>query len=186
MTGDFAKRKYTILGGLTLLIFADVALGAYSWRLSSAPPISQAQRAQEVRQLQLLQAEIDRGREIRTDIPNIQKDCVLFENSLFPASSGYSSVNSELDEIARKSGIRLDAVTSKQVEIDSRKMTEVAMEATVSGDYKKIIQFLNGVQRSKNVYAIDSLTLASDTANQSPAGFIKVAVHLRTYFRTAA
>jgi hypothetical protein len=65
-------------------------------------------------------------------------------------------------------------------------MTEVVMDATISGDYKSVIQFLNGVQRSNSLYEIDALTLASENANQGPAGAIKVAVHLKTYFRTTA
>jgi Tfp pilus assembly protein PilO len=186
MAGDFGARKQVILGGLIVLLLADVALAAYSWQLASAPQTSQAQRLQEARQLKLLQADIDRAQKIRMDIPNIQKDCEQFEHSLFPASAGYSSVTSELGEIARKSGVRLEDMTSKQVEIESRKMTEVTMDATVGGDYKKVIEFLNGVQRSKNVYSIDALTLASENASQNPGGPIKVAVHLRTYFRTAA
>jgi hypothetical protein len=65
-------------------------------------------------------------------------------------------------------------------------MTEVAIDATVNGDYKSVIGFLNGLQRSANRYAVDSLTLASENANQGSANVIKVALHLKTYFRTAA
>jgi hypothetical protein len=45
---------------------------------------------------------------------------------------------------------------------------------------------LNGLQRSASLYAVDSLTLAPETANQAAANVIKVALHLKTYFRTAA
>jgi Tfp pilus assembly protein PilO len=186
MTGDFAARKQLIRGGLILLLLADLALGAYSWQLVSAPQITQTQRTQETRQLKLLQADIDRAQKIRADIPNIQKDCDNFEQSFFAASKGYSSVTSELGEIARHSGVHLDDLSFKQSEVENRKMNEVAIDATIAGDYKRVIQFLNGVQRSKNVYAIDSLNLASESGKQSASGAIKVAVHLRTYFRTAA
>jgi len=187
MKGDFAPRKKAILGGLILLLLADVALAMYSWQLASAPQITPGQRERQALQLKLLQADIDRAQKIRADIPNIQKDCEQFEQSFFAASTGYSSVTSELSQIARKSGIRIDDTTFKQKEIESRKMTELVMEVVVSGDYKSVIQFLNGLQRSKNVYAVDALVLASETGNkQSPTGAIKVAVHLRTYFRTAA
>ena len=65
-------------------------------------------------------------------------------------------------------------------------MTEVAIDATVDGDYKNVIGFLNGLQRSANLYEVDSLTLASENSNQTSANVIKVALHLKTYFRAAA
>jgi hypothetical protein len=60
------------------------------------------------------------------------------------------------------------------------------MDATVSGDYKNVVEFLNGIQRSNSMYEIDSLNLASENVNKGPSGVIKVAVHLKTYFRSNA
>jgi Tfp pilus assembly protein PilO len=186
MRRDFALRKRIILGGVILLVVADVALAAYSWQLSSAPHAPQQQLAVETKQHDLLKADIKRAQDIRDNIPAIQKDCDHFERSLFPASSGYSAVRSELGATARKSGIQLEDLSFKQMEIANRGMTEVAIDATVNGEYKHVIGFLNGLQRSANLYEVDSLTLASENANQGSANVIKVALHLKTYFRTAA
>jgi Tfp pilus assembly protein PilO len=183
MPRDFTMRKRLILGGVTLLVVADVALAAYSWELSSAP---QAPQQAEMMQHDLLRGDIQRAQKIRDSIPAIQKDCDRFERSLFPASSGYSAVRAELGGIARKSGSRLENIAFKQTDIANRGMTEVAIDATVNGDYKSVIGFLNGLQRSPSLFAVDSLTLAPDSANQKSANVIKVALHLKTYFRTAA
>ncbi len=183
MRRDFTVRKRIILGSVTLLVLADVALAAYSrWELSSAPRTVR----QEIRPQDLLRADIKRAQAIRDNIPAIQKDCDRFEHSLFPASTGYSAVRSELGTIARKTGTRLADLSFKPTDIPGRGMTEVAIDATVDGDYKSVIGFLNGLQRSDNLYAVDSLTLASDSTNQSSGNVIKVALHLKTYFRTAA
>jgi Tfp pilus assembly protein PilO len=186
MRRDFTLSKQVILGGLILLVFADVVLAAYSWHLSSSPHTPQQQFAQQVLQLKLLQGDIERAQKIRNDMPNIQKDCDKFERSLPPASSGYSFVTSELGGIARKMGIQLENLAFKQIEIASRGMTEVAVDATVGGDYKSVIGFLNSLQRSASLYAVDSLTLAGENAGPGSGGVIKVALHLRTYFRTAS
>jgi Tfp pilus assembly protein PilO len=175
-----------ILAGVTLLVLADVVLAAYSWELSSAPHAPQQQLGSETKQRDLLKADIKRAQDIRDNIPAIQKDCDHFEQSLFPASSGYSAVRSELGAIARKSGIQLEDQTFKQTEIASRGMTEVSVDATVSGNYKSVIAFLNGLQRSGNLYEVDALTLAPENTNQASANVIKVAMQLKTYFRTAA
>ncbi len=186
MRRDFTLRKRIILAGVILLVLADVALAAYSWHLSSAPHVPRQQLAVETKQHDLLKADIKRAQAIRDNIPAIQKDCDRFEQSLFPASSGYSAVRSELGSIARKSGIQLEDLSFKRTEIANRGMTEVAVDATVTGDYKSVIGFLNGLQRSASLYAVDALTLASEKANQGSASVIKVALHLKTYFRTAA
>ena len=186
MRRDFTLRKRIILAGVILLVLADVALAAYSWHLSSAPHVPRQQLAVETKQHDLLKADIKRAQAIRDNIPAIQKDCDRFEQSLFPASSGYSAVRSELGSIARKSGIQLEDLSFKRTEIANRGMTEVAVDATVTGDYKSVIGFLNGLQRSASLYAVDALTLASEKANQGSASAIKVALHLKTYFRTAA
>jgi len=183
MRRDFTLRKRVILGGVTLLVIADVSLAAYSWQISSAP---QALPQALIMQHDLLKADIKRAQEIRDNIPATQKDCDRFEQSLFPASSGYSAVRAELGSIARKSGSRLENIAFKQTDIANRGMTEVAIDATVNGDYKSVIGFLNGLQRSASLYAVDSLTLSPETANQASANIIKVALHLKTYFRTAA
>lgn len=185
MPRDVTFRKRATLGAVIFLVLADVALAAYSWELASAPRTPRQQLAVEMKQLDLLKADIRRAQDIREKIPAIQKDCDKFEQSLFPASSGYSSVTSELGDIAKKTGIQLDDLTFKKTEIASRKMTEVAIDATVNGDYKNVIEFLNSLQRSANLYEVDSLTLATENTAQGPAGVIKVSLHLKTYFRMA-
>ncbi len=186
MRRDFTVRKRIILTGVVLLVLADVALAAYSWQLSSAPHTPQQQRAMGKMQHDLLKADIRRAQDIRDNIPGIQKDCERFEQSLFPARSGYSAVRSELGSIARNSGIQIEGLSFKPTEIANRGMTEVAIDATVTGNYKTVIVFLNGLQRSASLYTVDALRLASENANQASANVIKVALHLRTYFRTAA
>src|SRR6267143_4036806 len=136
MRRDFTFRKRIILAGLILLVLADVALAAYGWQLSSAPHAPQQQLALEIKQHDLLRADIKRAQAIRDNIPAIQKDCDRFEHSLFPASTGYSAVRSELGTIARKTGTRLADLSFKPTDIPGRGMTEVAIDATVDGDYK--------------------------------------------------
>src|SRR5256885_1439684 len=81
MRRDFTLRKRAILGGVILLVFADVALAAYSWRLSSAPRAPREQLVAETTQHNLLKADIKRAQDIRENIPAIQKDCDQFEQS---------------------------------------------------------------------------------------------------------
>jgi Tfp pilus assembly protein PilO len=186
MRREFTFRKQAIVGGVVLLVLADVALAAYSWQLASAPQSPREQYSLEMKQHDLLKADIKRAQDIRDRIPAIQKNFDQIENSLFPASAGYSKVRSELGDIGRKSGIQLEDLSFRPSKIPSRGMTQVMVDATVVGDYKSVMLFLNGVQRSPNLYEVDALALATENANQGASGAIKVTVHLKTYFRTAA
>lgn len=186
MRRDFTTRRRTILGVLILLLVADLALGAYSVQLSYAPRISWEKTARDVLQLKLLQKNIEEAQKIKEEMPKTQSDCQNFEQSLLPAGTGYSSVSSELGAIAKKSGVRLEALSFKPTAIPERGMTEMAIESTINGDYRNAIEFLNGLQRSANIYEVESLSLATEKSAQGPANVIKLELHLKTYFRTAA
>lgn len=186
MSRDFTTRKRLILGAVFFLMAADLALVAYSWQLASEPLTTDQQFSKEEKQLKKLEAPIARAQKIREEMPNTQQECEKFEELLLPASSGYSSVTSELGEIAKKSGVSIEGTNFKPTAVPERGLTEVAMESTIEGDYKNVILFLNGLQRSSNIYEVEALTLAPQKDNKGPANIIKVGLHLKTYFRTAA
>ena len=184
MRRDFTTRRRTILACLILLLLADLALAG--WQLLSSPQMPREQSARQALQLKLLQKNIEEVQKIKADMPTTQKECEKFEKSLLPSSIGYFSLNSELDGIAKKSGVKLEALSFKPTPIPERGMTEMAIESTIKGDYRSVIQFLNGLQRSANIYEVESLSLATEKANQGPANLIKLELHLKTYFRTTA
>jgi Tfp pilus assembly protein PilO len=183
MIRDVKLQKRMIIGALGLLVLADVALAAYSWQLSSAPRTPQQELAAQNKELELLRADTKRGEAIRQLTPAIQRDCDRFEQSLLPVGVGYSSVSAELDEIAKKAGAQIETREFKQKDIPNRDLQEVSVEITVDGEYTSIVRFLNGLQRSQNIYAVDGLALANETQNQGATGALRVAVHMKTYFR---
>ena len=185
MASDFTVQKRLILGGLIALIGADIALAAYSWNMTSSPN-DVRQLAAETTQLKISQADVERAKNIQSSMPAIQADCDKFEHMLFPASTGYSSVTSELDGIAQKAGAQVQDLSFKQAEVPQRGLTSVEITSTVTGNYAAVVHFVNGVQRSEHVYVLDNLSLSSDTQNPSAGSLIKVTLHLQTYFRTAA
>src|SRR6516164_4333312 len=111
MLSDFILQKRIIFGGLALLLVADITLAAYSWELNAAPQTPEQEFMQQAKQLEIMKADIKRDQKIRADVPQNQKDCDKFENSLFPASGGYSLVEAELGEIAKSAAVRIDDVT---------------------------------------------------------------------------
>lgn len=184
MHHDFKFEKRAIVLLLALLVAADVALGFYSWNLASAQSAKQELALMTVNR-DLLKKDIQRALEIRSHIPAIQKDCEAFEHSLFPESTGYSTVSAELGELAAKAGLRLDSRAFKPKPVKGRDLTELAIDAQVMGDYRAVVRFLNGLQRSPNFYAVEGLSARSSNQAQGARAALQVTVHIKTYFRAA-
>ena len=185
MRRDFKVKQRLIIFLLVLLLAADVALGVYSWNLASAQT-AQQELSLLTRNRDLLKKDIQRAQEIRRRIPAIQKDCDAFEESLFPASTGYSTVSAELGTLAGKSGLRLDGNAFKTKNVKGTELTELEIDAQVSGDYRGVVRFLNELQRARNFYAVEGLTARPGTQNSNQArGMLQVGMHIKTYFRIA-
>jgi Tfp pilus assembly protein PilO len=183
MSREFTNQKRAIILGLVSLVVADIGLAVYSSNLGSASHLQQDLMA-VTRSRDLLKADIKRARDIRQGIPGTQKDCERFEHSLFPENTGYSSVSSELNTVANKAGLQMEGFNFRAVDVKGRPLIEVGIDATVEGTYVNVVHFLNGLQRSENMYSVNSLTLTSNTQGQGPRGVVRVVLHMKTYFRT--
>jgi Tfp pilus assembly protein PilO len=167
---------------LSLLFVADFALAFFVWQGGrEGPETKRRQRDRLVLQAKLLKADVERGEKIKASLPQVGKDCDGFYKADFlPASAGYSAILAELTEITHKAGLKSSGVSFQQKELKGHGVTEIAMKTTVEGDYPALIEFIHALERSKNFYLLDNLTLAS--GGSSPG--IKLNLDLRTFFRT--
>ena len=182
---DFVLQRKLIIGGLALLLLADVAFAYFAVRLSGSREERQQALATQARQVALVRADVKRASEIRQKTPEILKDLDGFESSLLPITKGYSVVTQETDQFAKDSHVTLEDVKFHEKEVTGqRNLTELAIEVAISGDYNGVVQFLNHIQRSKSVYIVDGLEVETQNG-QGPVGALKINLHLRTYFRKA-
>jgi hypothetical protein len=131
-------------------------------------------------QAKKLRADVDRGEKIRASLPQAGKDCdVFYQQSFLDSSTGYSRIEADLGEIAAKSGVRISGITFKQKEVKDRGVTEIQIAADLDADYSAMIQFINGLERSKDFYLLDGLHLTSVST-----GGLRLDLDLHTYFRT--
>jgi Tfp pilus assembly protein PilO len=185
MQQDFTVRKRAILIALSLLIAADIGLAIYSYQLSSAPFTTDREFDAQNLKLKLLRGDIKSAQHIKDEMPTTRKDCEKFEQSLPLEGVGSSSMTSDLDEIAQKSGLQIVTLTAKPKEVQNRGMIQEEIDLTVGGDYGSVARFVNGLQRSPKFYIVDALALTTQT-QKGANGALRVALHLRTYFREAA
>jgi Tfp pilus assembly protein PilO len=186
MIRDFRRRKVILLIVLGALLAADSAMTIVSIQSASSDMTSKRQHAAQAGLLRLLRADVKRAREIRQAIPKTKADCELFENSLPPYGAGYSMISAEFQDLGQKAGLQIGSVSFHPKDIATHGITEISVDATINGDYKSVVRFVNGLQHSKNHYVVDDLTLANDRNGSGTQLGVRVNLHLRSYFRAVA
>lgn len=174
-----AWKKRARLAVLALVGF-DALLFWVNWQFVGAPPEALSEQRDRLReQHALLGADVRRATEIRNRLPQTERDCDQFLVKQFLGEeSGYSTVVEDLTRIAVTAGLDTRSVNYKPQELEKRKVVEVDVAATVEGDYRSIVRFINGLERSENFYLLESLGLAS-----SQGGQLRLNLQLKTYFR---
>ena len=94
----------------------------------------------------------------------------------------YSQVLAELGRLQKKEGVKLTRVQYAEpvtvLEGSAGALTEVRMDASLSGDYRPLVEFINGLERNKTFFLITGVTL---TGQQS--GTVSLRLRLTTYLR---
>lgn len=183
MTWKPTVQAWKIAVGIALAVVlaADLGLAAYLWHMSSEEPLQlRVERDKLELQAKKLHADVERGQKIRASLPAAGKDCDNFyQQSFLDSSTGYSRIESDLGEIAVKSGVKISGYTFKQKDVKDRGVAQIQITANLDADYPAVIQFINGLERSKNFYLLDGLRLASVST-----GGLKLELDLHTFFRT--
>ena len=88
-----------------------------------------------------------------------------------------SAILAELGSLEQKANVHLSRVTTAFAPA-LRDVTEVRMDASVSGDYSSVMRFINSIERDKMFFVIDGLTL---TGQQG--GLVNLRLKMTTYLR---
>jgi hypothetical protein len=108
------------------------------------------------------------------------KDADKFYKQRLPFAD--SEVAGELGALAKKQGVKLIRVQyaySPVLPGAAGELTEARMDASLSGDYRPLVLFVNSLERSKMFFLITGVTL---TGQQS--GTVGLRVRVTTYLRS--
>jgi Tfp pilus assembly protein PilO len=173
------NRKNVIRALVAIIIVLDVVLIVLNWRLSTSPGTDPAQVVQLRMRRDIMAADIRRAIEIRKALPSVQAQTDdFFKNNLRPSETGWSSVVSDLGVLAKDAGLQITSTRYSERPIEKRDVREITVTISVQGAYPSLVSFINGLERSKNFYLLDTLTLDS-----SSEGTLRLNLVLRTYFR---
>ncbi len=93
--------------------------------------------------------------------------------------ANYSSIAMRIGEIQVKSGVRLSRVQYAQGPAGAE-LTEISMDAGISGDYSQIMRFINGLERDPNFFVVRAMAL---TGQQG--GMVNLRLRVSTWLRPA-
>jgi hypothetical protein len=108
------------------------------------------------------------------------KDADKFYKQRLPYAN--SDVAGELGALAKKQGVKLIRVQYAYAPVltgTAGELTEARMDASLSGDYRPLVLFVNSLERDKMFFVITGVTL---TGQQS--GTVGLRVRLTTYLRS--
>ena len=90
---------------------------------------------------------------------------------------GYADVATELGALRQKTGVRLSRVQYVQA-APVNGLTEIRMDAAVTGEYRPLALFINGLERDRTFFLIQNITL-----NGQQSGIVNLRLRLTTYLR---
>ena len=95
----------------------------------------------------------------------------------------YSQVLSELGTLTRHANVRLGRVQYTYLPVLSGEdgLTEVRMDASISGDYRPVVGIVNSLERDRMFFVITGITLTGQQTGQ-----VNLRLRLVTYLRAAA
>lgn len=94
--------------------------------------------------------------------------------------TNYSTVATRIGELEVKSGVRVSRLQYAQAPADNG-LTEINMDAGISGEYPQIMRFVNGLERDQNFFIIRTMTL---TGQQG--GLVNLRMRFATWLRAGA
>ena len=91
----------------------------------------------------------------------------------------YSSIVSEFNGLAVKSGVRLSRAQFSQG-TPGLDLTEISIDSGISGEYPQIMHFINGIERDQTFFVIRAMSL---TGQQG--GLVNLRLRISTWLRPA-
>ena len=165
--------------GVTLLVVLDLYLIAHLIFVGQALKAHNAE-ALDQQNVQLKSAELAAKplRGLDTKLVDSTRDADAFYAKRLPYAN--SQVLAELGALTKREGVRWSRAQYPQNPVlsGSDALIEMNIDASVSGDYRPIMQFINAIERDKMFFVITGITLSGQQTGQ-----VNLRLRLTTYLR---
>ena len=166
--------------GIGLLVLVNVYLVAQMlvlWHRSSSYD-AQAMEQQRT-ELRIAQMTVQPLRGLDDKLKLASGEADKFYKQRLPGM--YSEVAAELGALTKTNHVRLTGAQYTQAAVlpnSPSELTELHIDARLSGDYRPLMQFINGLERDKMFFVINGVTL-----NGQQTGTVNLRLRLTTYLR---
>ncbi len=179
------RRLLTLLNfyyaGVALLALVNLYLlvhMAFAWRAANSQNADAL--AQQTVALKMAEIQVKPLEGLDAKLAQSTTDADKFSKQRLPFA--YSQILGELGALSKKQGVKLTRVQYAEAPVmegTAGVLTEVKMDASLSGDYRPLVLFMNGLERDKMFFLISGVTL---TGQQS--GTVGLRLRLTTYLRS--
>jgi hypothetical protein len=163
------------LAALTLLIIGMLAWLCIDW--SALDSTANTARNTKESDLKVLRLETAPLRGLDRRVVETQEHINSFYAGRIPAN--YSSIAIRIGELEVKSGVRLSHLQYSQGPPGAN-LTEISMDAGITGAYPEIMRFVNELERDQNFFVIRAMVLTGQEG-----GIVSLRLRVSTWLRTA-
>jgi type IV pilus assembly protein PilO len=169
-----------IAGVLILLVLNLVLLTRlfFAWHAASSDQTADYE-AGHVTYVQL-QAQMSHLQGLPEKVDQARKDADVFYEKLI--APNYSTMAGELGTLAAKDNVRLTRAQYPAAPAING-LTEIRVDASLSGEYTQLMHFINDLERDKNhvFFVINALTLSGQQG-----GLVNLRLRMTTYLRSSS
>lgn len=155
-----------------IVLFLAIRLGLDWSATSSSSTDALASRQIELKTLEVQTSPL-RGLDQR--VVESRKQIQDFYAQRVPAN--YSSIAVQVGDLAVKSGVHISGMQYTQG-ANAGDLTEISLDARISGEYQQIMHFVNGLERSKTFFIIRAMAF---TGQQG--GLVNLRLRVSTWLR---
>ena len=166
--------------GVGLLVLLNLYLLVHMfvlWRLATASNAAALEEQRTELRVATVAAQPLRG--LDNKLTDATRDADRFYSDRLPRS--YSEVLSELGSLTRKAGVKLTGAQYTPAVVlpnTAGQVTEVEIDARLSGDYRPLMLFVNSLERDRMFFLIRTVTF-----NGQQSGTVNLRLRLSTYLR---
>jgi hypothetical protein len=167
---------YGVVGVLAAINLYLLVQMAFAWRAANSEDANAlAQQTVAMKTAEIAKKPLEG---LDSKLTEATTDADKFYESRLPVS--YSEVLTELGALTKKQSVRLTRVQYAESPVleSGKALTEVRMDASLNGDYRPLVLFMNSLERDKMFFLISGVTL---TGQQS--GAVGLRLRLTTYLR---
>lgn len=166
------------IAGFVVLLVVAVALAirlGFDW--SAMDTTSQQVLANKQIDLKIRTLQNAPLRDIDKRVEKTRKQVADFYQKRIPPN--YSSIDARINELQVASGVRITRVQYTQGE-QGPGLTEITMDASISGDYSAIMKFVNSIERDPMFFIVRAMALTSQQG-----GLVNLRLRVSTWLRPA-